>query len=378
MSHKTKAAMQGRQCHYQKLKQSQDTRVNASGQSQSAAGIKGTAALAQTLFPQIWGELDHHAGCAAMQHTPEKSRSFDKYPDIGCYGLHKIAPAVLIPFPGSSLAHLQWRIFNHVVTSLSHSFWGLEGSFPSKYVKWQVLNVVPNHPNYLPNSRYSRKPYRIIAVHVLGKGLGQIVFLIHRLHMCNKNALSHLCASSSSSNQPFGSIPCRRNSARANSFIQLPRLTPSRSAASFSCWRRSGLILIWKVGDQPSPLGVLSRLIVDTYVHNLIACILLCTYVITSGIEKTTPQTVGAVLGRLTKPLVEVTVMAELQHTQTRPEFTWRFISASERYPTAKPLVIYVNASSEQEARDTMPGVNLIFAARLPFHAFQAMEVRHA
>jgi hypothetical protein len=28
-----------------------------------------------------------------------------------------------------------------------------------------------------------------------------------------------------------------------------------------------------------------------------------------------------------------------------------------ERYPTAKPLVIYVNASSEQEARDTMPGV---------------------
>lgn len=70
--------------------------------------------------------------------------------------------------------------------------------------------------------------------------------------------------------------------------------------------------------------------------------------------------------------------MADLQHTQTRPEFTWRFLSASERYPTAKPLVIYVNASSEQEARDTMPGVNLIFAARLPFHAFQLMEVRHA
>ncbi|MDF3680690.1 host cell division inhibitor Icd-like protein, partial [Enterobacter hormaechei] len=70
--------------------------------------------------------------------------------------------------------------------------------------------------------------------------------------------------------------------------------------------------------------------------------------------------------------------MADLQHTQTRPEFTWRFLSASERYPTAKPLVIYVNASSEQEARDTMPGVNLIFAARLPFHAFQAMEVHHA
>lgn len=77
------------------------------------------------------------------------------------------------------------------------------------------------------------------------------------------------------------------------------------------------------------------------------------------------------------KPLVEVTVMADNQSTQTRPEFTWRFLSTSERYPTAKPLVIYVNASSEQEARDTMPGVPLIFAARLPFHAFQIMEVRH-
>ncbi|WP_407296619.1 host cell division inhibitor Icd-like protein [Klebsiella quasipneumoniae] len=37
--------------------------------------------------------------------------------------------------------------------------------------------------------------------------------------------------------------------------------------------------------------------------------------------------------------------------------------------PLTKP-----NASSEQEARDTMPGVTLIFAARLPFHAFQVME----
>lgn len=48
--------------------------------------------------------------------------------------------------------------------------------------------------------------------------------------------------------------------------------------------------------------------------------------------------------------------MADNQSTQTRPEFTWRFLSTSERYPNAKPLVIYVNASSEQEARNTMPG----------------------
>lgn len=69
--------------------------------------------------------------------------------------------------------------------------------------------------------------------------------------------------------------------------------------------------------------------------------------------------------------------MADQQHTQTRPEFTWRFLSVSARFPEAKPIVIYVNASSEHEARDTMPGVHLIFAARLPFHAFQFLEAGH-
>ena len=84
-----------------------------------------------------------------------------------------------------------------------------------------------------------------------------------------------------------------------------------------------------------------------------------------------TPRSAGTLPRRLTKPLVEVTVMARSQHILTRPEFTWRFISIAEHCPTTKPLVIYVNASSEQEARSTMPGVNLIFAARLPFHALQ-------
>lgn len=134
MSHKTKAAMQGRQCHYQKLKQSQDTRVNAGGQRMSqrnsapadyiqffssslarllettqklgclgcaaggqrlsAPGITGTAPLARLCeTTQKLGCL----GCAALQQTPEKSRSFDRYPDIGYHSL------------SASLAFLRWR-----------------------------------------------------------------------------------------------------------------------------------------------------------------------------------------------------------------------------------------------------------------------------
>lgn len=361
MTHKTKATLPGRQCD--NTKQIQHTRGNAGGQSLSAPVITGTTALALLTSPN-GGCLFLHTSYGVAQIQSErntgKPRSFECRMVVVYRGQRNFAPAVFIQVPGYFWAFLLWLKFNRVVTSLSHSFLELGGSFPSKSAKWQVLNAGPIHPNYLPSSCYSRKPDRIIAIHVLGKDLGRISFPNHKFRMCNKNALSHLRASSFSSNQPFGSIPCRRNSLRANSFIQFPRLTPSRSAASFSCWRSSGLILIWKVGDQPSPLWVLSRLIVDTYVHNLITWILLCTYVNTSDIEKTTPQTVGAVLGRLTKPLVEVTVMADKQHTQTHPKFTWRFFSCQQsRYFT-------VTASTEQQARLQLPDAPCLFAARLP------------
>lgn len=292
---KTKATLQGRPSSHIKSKQDQHTRPCAGGQSLSAPVIAGTAplarlrettqklgclgcaALAHTPFPQIWGELEQSAGCTAMQHTPENSRSFDRYLDIGYHSL-----AFFIFCDPLRVAH-----------KLSQ--------------RYSVMGAI----------------------------------------------------------QPFGSIPCRRNSLRANSFIQLPRLTPSRSAASLSCWRNSGVIRIWKVGDSPSPFGVLSRLIVDMYVRNPLAWILLCTYVNTANIQKTTPRTVGAVPGRLTKPLDEVTIMAELQSTQTRPEFTWLFLATPKHYPECAPVVLRFDADTEACARDAFPGWNLVFAAKI-------------
>ncbi|QXD00422.1 hypothetical protein MKleb_4921 [Klebsiella sp. PL-2018] len=412
MSHKTKAALQSRSCRFTALNSNfQDITVidlvnSEAGNPASETGIPVSAYNSQlnSLFIMQVLTLRTDAGeilsaknvadavpqsvstmhfciprVAPMVHHPlygyvsrcEENR-ISLLMNFSVY-LQGTAMAYTSQSFGSSLDFSQRRQINRVVTSLSHSFLELVGSFPSKSSKWQVLNAGPIHPNYLPSSRYSRKLYRIIAIHVLGKGLGRISFLHHKVRMCNKNVLSHLCASSFPSNQPFGSIPCRRNSARANSFIQLPRLTPSRSATSFNCWRSSGLILIWKVGDQPSPLGVLSRLIVDTYVHNLITWILLCTYVNTSGIEKTTPQTVGAVLGRLTKPLTGVTIMAELQHTQTRPKYQYRFLALNRHDKQAKPCRLSVEATTEREARSILaPHFILSQAARLP-----VQEVRH-
>ncbi|WP_323165400.1 host cell division inhibitor Icd-like protein [Klebsiella pneumoniae] len=64
------------------------------------------------------------------------------------------------------------------------------------------------------------------------------------------------------------------------------------------------------------------------------------------------------------KPLSEVTVMADNQSTQTRPEFTWLFLGTRVN-DTAAPTVLRTTASTEFEARADFPGWKLTFAARI-------------
>lgn len=74
--------------------------------------------------------------------------------------------------------------------------------------------------------------------------------------------------------------------------------------------------------------------------------------------------------GPLTKPLIGVTVMAESQHTQTHPKFTWRFLALS----ALGRNVIHITATTEREARELSPaGCVMVFAGRLP-----VQEMRHA
>lgn len=177
--------------------------------------------------------------------------------------------------------------------------------------------------------------------------------------------------------QPFGSIPCLRNSDLANSFNQLPRLTPSRLAASFNCWRNSGVMRIWNVGDKPSPLGVLSLLIVDMYVRNLLLWILLCTYVNTMFVTKATPRSGGTLPRRLTTTVSldnEAAMKDHITHPQGRNNYTWRFLAINRHDKKAKPCRLSVEAATEREARRILaPHFILSLAARLPvrevFHA---------
>ncbi|MCQ0776147.1 host cell division inhibitor Icd-like protein [Klebsiella pneumoniae] len=65
------------------------------------------------------------------------------------------------------------------------------------------------------------------------------------------------------------------------------------------------------------------------------------------------------------KPLSEVTIMAELQHTQTRPKYTWLFLATPKHSPECAPVVLRFDADTEASARAAFPGWELIFAAKI-------------
>lgn len=355
MSYKTKAALQGRQCHYQEINQVQHTRPGAGGQSLSfivvpvsgltqpnsrlnAMPIDGSNPVGYTNFSaysqstQILGgfsvaNMQIGSGVFANAAYPLNSYNLGRNPDIGYHYLSIF------------LAFLRWRR----LISLSKA-------------------TTTNCPVLSPGSFHCSIESAMLC--------GTLAAIVCDFPLTALVAISGFLFAPTDFIQLLGSIP------RCWSSLRIIRLIQAASDSSPSCcWacsissRNSGSNLNWNGG-----LPRLSFLCVDTSITLDVMCLCVMThYIHVSKIA--TPRTVRAVPRRLTKPLKEVTVMAYIKSTQTRPEFTWRFISTSERFPDDKPLVIYVNARSEQEARDTMPGVNLIFTARLPFHPFEIREV---
>ncbi len=81
--------------------------------------------------------------------------------------------------------------------------------------------------------------------------------------------------------------------------------------------------------------------------------------------KKQRPVVLATHTGRLTKPLYEVTIMADIKSTQTRPKFTFLFLAI---YPDGgRPTVLRIDADTEQEARLKIEGTDftLIFAAQI-------------
>jgi len=83
--------------------------------------------------------------------------------------------------------------------------------------------------------------------------------------------------------------------------------------------------------------------------------------------------------------------MADQQHTQTHPKFTWLFLATPKRHADVRPVIVRFNADTEEKARGAFPGWNLVFAAKIrsecPLYQYangtfelnlSGLEVRHA
>lgn len=57
--------------------------------------------------------------------------------------------------------------------------------------------------------------------------------------------------------------------------------------------------------------------------------------------------------------------MADQQHTQTHPKFTWLFLATPKRHAAVCPIIVRFNADTEENARGAFPGWDLVFAAKI-------------
>ena len=251
--------------------------------------------------------------------------------------------------------------FSHEATNPFHFSLGLGDFFLSKYARLLVQQLAPSHPNYRPNKFCNKMLDHIIVIPGLRTDPAQSVSLFRKYRIYNKYALSYLCASCASSNQFFGSIPRCCNSLRIIRFIQAAKeSSPSACCACSIFSRSSGSKRNWNGG-----LPRLSPLCVDTLItpHVMYLCVM--THY-TQEAKKTTPRSAGTHAGRLTKPLIEVTIMAVKQHTprlaHTQTAFVWRFLALS----AGESQIIHVTAWTEREARSRCPsGCVAVFAARI-------------
>lgn len=158
---------------------------------------------------------------------------------------------------------------------------------------------------------------------------------------------------------PFGSMPRDCSSFLRMRFIQVAREeSPSIFATSSSCARNSSGKRIWYCGDLFS--GCIDMVVTEAYYH--LHGNDHCNY---SYQKKQRPVVLVTHTGRLTKPLSEVTVMADNQSTQTRPEFTWLFLATPDHTPECTPVVLRFDADTEDKARAAFPGWDLVFAAKI-------------
>lgn len=162
--------------------------------------------------------------------------------------------------------------------------------------------------------------------------------------------------------QPFGSMPRDCSSFRKTRFIQVAReespsfFISASSCARNSCWRR---IWYWSV------LVLVLDIVITKSILSAGGCNYNVTKMVLQLLNMTKPCSARTLTGPLTKPLIGVTVMADKQHTQTHPKFTWLFLATPKSHPECSPVVLRFDTDTEDNARAAFPGWEMVFAAKI-------------
>lgn len=159
---------------------------------------------------------------------------------------------------------------------------------------------------------------------------------------------------------PFGSMPRDCSSFLRTRFIQVARdESPSFFISASSCIRSSCWSRIW----YWSVFALSLDIVITKSMSSACGCNYNVTEMVLQLLNTAKPRSARTLSGPLTKPLTGVTKMAESQHTQSHPEFTWRFLALS----AVDRNIIHITATTEREAREQSPaGCVMVFAGRLP------------
>ncbi len=350
MAQKTKATMPGRQCRTENKEQRKHTRLTAGGQSVSAMHfcILGTAPMAQLVqlsqSPKFSGATISkivscilNVGCTALQHTPYLNC---------CRGGEPVAHTLLL--------HTSFRVAQLQLGTSPQNWGNPDFGYRTCTKNAGRTPELESAQFFCINfSHAGRSKSFSLLPHVFD-------VLKHDFNMKAATIKTKAIHSIFFISYPFDSIPRCCNS------LRIIRLIQAASDSSPSCcWacsissRNSGSSLNWNGG-----LPRLSFLCVDTLITPDVMCLCVMTHYI-HALQIATPRSAGTLPRRLTKPLSEVTTMAELQHTQTRPEFTWLFLATPKHYPECAPVVLRFDADTEACARAAFPGWELVFAAKI-------------
>lgn len=136
--------------------------------------------------------------------------------------------------------------------------------------------------------------------------------------------------------QPFGSIPLLRNSARANSLNQLLNVILSEAAAWLSCSLKSGCIRIWNAGDCPPVFGVRSLALDIVHTFSFNEPHKVCTLYHEYLLKQTPPNDIASTERGLTTMLIGVTLWLCISLPKLTPNLNG--VSSHASSPDISPL----------------------------------------